>query len=163
MNIFPYAPVLLELPRWPESANQRSRLCGWAHNLASFTWIPNSRLRSRYVTYQAEIWCLSVGIFAASGSTHDDVLDEELFLEIVANLFGGHDGRLMRRVFSVMTPPQTRRTSKVCASIGGSLGTRGMGMTHGDTPDAGCCILTPWGCSNVRRPECEMRKPFIKA
>jgi hypothetical protein len=39
-----------------------------------------------------------VGIFRRYGFTHDSVLEEELFLEIVANLLGGHDdegGRLI--------------------------------------------------------------------
>lgn len=31
-----------------------------------------------------------MNIFARFGFTHDGVLDEELFLEIVANLLGGH-------------------------------------------------------------------------
>ena len=58
-----------------------------------------------------KIRCSSVGIFARFGPTHDCVLDEELFLEIVANLVRGHDEvvvdvRSTRRVGTVL--PQTR-------------------------------------------------------
>ena len=53
--------------------------------------------------------CSSVGVITGFGFTHDGVLDEELFLEIVANLVCRHDegGRLMWRILT-----RTRRTSQ---------------------------------------------------
>ena len=61
-----------------------------------------------------------MGIFARFGPTHDCVLDEELFLEIVANLLGGHDevdDQLMGRVgtiFNLSHQERAEPAKRVC-------------------------------------------------
>ena len=99
-----------------------------------------------------KIRCSSVGIFARFGPTHDCVLDEELFLEIVANLLSGHDevdDRLMGRVgtiFNLSHQERAEPAKRVCnrrkleniATIGGTE----MKLRRNTG--------APWGRSNVR-------------